>query len=135
MRISDWSSDVCSSDLLMASWFLTEAKLPVPPGKIGILIDGWQRGVPFGDNAEHVVRVTGREVSLHRGRLPGAVRGVGQDPLADAASLASAPVLACEMPSRRGLRFPPLARGSHICGAPEGESRTGVGEGKGGTGR
>lgn len=107
------------ADTLMASWFLTEAKLPVPPGKIGILIDGWQRGVPFGDNAEHVVRVTGREVSLHRGRLQGAVRGVGQDPLANAASLDSAPVIAGEMPSDGGLLFAALARASQICGALE----------------
>src|SRR3546814_2525305 len=83
------------------------------------LIDGWQRGVPFGDNAEHVVRVTGREVSLHRGRLQGAVRGVGQDPLADAASLDSAPVIAGEMPSDGGLLFAALARASQICGALE----------------
>src|SRR3546814_143741 len=107
------------ADTLMASWFLTEAKLPVPPGKIGILIDRWQRGVPFGDNAEHVVRVTGREVSLHRGRLQGAVRGVGQDPLANAASLDSAPVIAGEMPSDGGLLFAALARASQICGALE----------------
>src|SRR3546814_315834 len=33
------------ADTLMASWFLTEAKLPVPPGKNGLLIDGWARCV------------------------------------------------------------------------------------------
>src|SRR3546814_18499935 len=97
------------ADTLMASWFLTEAKLPVPPGQIGILIDGWQRGVPFGDNAEHVVRVTGREVPLHRGRLPGAMRGVGQDPLADAASRDSSPVIAGERPPAGWLLFPAFA--------------------------
>src|SRR3546814_13153764 len=58
-----------------------------------------------------------REVSLHRGRLQGAVRGVGQDPLADAASLDSAPVIAGEMPSAGGLLFAALARASQICGA------------------
>src|SRR3546814_12949300 len=60
-----------------------------------------------------------REVSLHRGRLQGAVRGVGQDPLADAASLDSAPVIAGEMPSDGGLLFAALARASQICGALE----------------
>src|SRR3546814_13167084 len=60
-----------------------------------------------------------REVSLHRGRLQGAVRGVGQDPLANAASLDSAPVIAGEMPSDGGLLFAALARASQICGALE----------------
>src|SRR3546814_12426198 len=32
MRISDWSSDVCSSDLLCRSWLLTEDHRRVRPG-------------------------------------------------------------------------------------------------------
>src|SRR3546814_3170447 len=34
MRISDWSSDVCSSDLLLASWPLIAATAPVNPATV-----------------------------------------------------------------------------------------------------
>ncbi|ARR55150.1 hypothetical protein HY78_17730 [Rhizorhabdus wittichii DC-6] len=107
------------ADTLTASWFLTEAGLPVPPGPMGILIEGWQRGVAFGGTAAHVVRVRGRSVSLHRGGLRGSLVVVGKDGMAPAAGLPDACLAVGEMASDDGLLFAALARASQIGGALE----------------
>jgi len=105
------------ADTLMAAWFLTEAGLPVPSGGIGVLIDGWQRCIAFGDSVDHVVRVRGKSVSLHRGRLRLAPNGVGADPMSEASLLDDDAVSSGEMGGDVGLPFAALVRASQICGA------------------
>lgn len=103
-------------ETLLATWFLTEAGLPVPTGRMSIAIDGFHRTVTFGDDVEHVVQVKGRSVVLHRGALPRAPGTMG-DQAGDATCLASGIVDTAEMPSESGLLLAALARAAQISGA------------------
>ncbi len=104
-------------ETLMAAWFLTEANMPVPNGQMSILIDDYQRGVPFGGTAEHIVRVCGRSISLHRGRLNTTINSVGEDPLVDAKVVSGDIIEMNQAPVETGLLFAALARSVQICGA------------------
>ncbi|ATE66397.1 acyl-CoA dehydrogenase family protein [Rhizorhabdus dicambivorans] len=108
------------ADTLAAAWLLSEAGLPVPSGRMGIFIDGWQRGVAFGDVVEHVVCIRDRSVSLHRGPWQGcALTSIGKDALISVPRLRDAPVAEGEMQADGGLAFAALARAAQICGAIE----------------
>lgn len=103
------------AETLLATWFLTEAKLPVPEGPMSIAIEGFRRAVVFGGDVGHIVRVRGRSVSLHRGGLP-QFPGVMDDPAGDASCLADA-ISAGAMPSEGALLLATLARAVQISGA------------------
>ncbi len=105
------------AETLVATWFLTEANLPAPSGQMSIFIDGVQRGAPFGETAEHVVRVHGRSVSLHRGRLNEPIDSVGEDPLSDASKLSDDIIETSQIGADIGVLFGALARAAQICGA------------------
>lgn len=103
------------AETLLATWFLTEAKLPVPEGQMSVAIDGFNRAVVFGGDVGHIVRVSDRSVSLHRGGLallPGAMG----DPAGNAVCLTDA-ISAGEMPSESALLLAALARAVQISGA------------------
>src|SRR3546814_9945575 len=54
MRISDWSSDVCSSDLLLASWPLIAATAPVNPATVEAkIIDSARSSRPWSTAPEN----------------------------------------------------------------------------------
>src|SRR3546814_13269814 len=57
MRISDWSSDVCSSDLAIAKAHVQQAERPIPPCCAAQKIEGWpvcqSRGIDAPQPAKH----------------------------------------------------------------------------------
>src|SRR3546814_12442213 len=57
MRISDWSSDVCSSDLAIAKAHVQQAERPIPPCCAAQKIEGWpvcqSRGIDAPKPAKH----------------------------------------------------------------------------------
>ena len=105
------------AETLAATWFLGEAGLRPPSGPMSFVIDGFQRGIPFGDSAAHIVRMRGKSVSLHSGQLPATMAGIGEDPLADASALNGSAIAMGETPSECGLLMAALARSAQICGA------------------
>lgn len=111
------ATSVPLAETLIATWFLTEAGLPVPPGPMSFVIDGVQIRATFGDRAEHIVCVRERSVSLHHGHIEDRTGGVGADPMSDAARLTEDAVERGEIPFDTALPFAALARASQICGA------------------
>ena len=107
------------ADTLVATWLLSEAGIEPPPGRISILIDGWQRGVAFGDSADHVVQVRGRSVSLHPGPVLGSCPAVGEDSMSDPAGLAENFVAAGKTAHDIALPLAALTRAAQMCGALE----------------
>lgn len=107
------------ADTLVATWLLSEAGLESPLGRMSVLIEGWQRGVPFGDGADHVVRVQGRSLTLHRGSIAGSYAAVGEDPLSDAGGLTGAVIATSELPYDIALPLAALTRAAQMCGALE----------------
>lgn len=105
------------AETLIASWLLTEAGLEPPPGRMSILIEGWQRGVAFGESADHVVRVRGRSLSLHRGPIASGVPAVGEDPVSDAGGLAPEVIATGQMSHDVALPLAALTRAAQMCGA------------------
>lgn len=107
------------ADTLVATWLLCEAGLEPPLGRTSIFIEGWQRGIPFGDSAGHVVRVQGRSLTLHRGPIAGAYAAVGADPLSDAGGLTDAVIATSKLRHDIALPLAALTRAAQICGALE----------------
>ncbi|MCP3731422.1 hypothetical protein M9978_13410 [Sphingomonas sp. MG17] len=107
------------ADTLVASWLLSEAGLQSPVGRMSVLIEGWQRGIPFGDGADHVVRVQGRSLTLHRGPIASAYAAVGEDPLSDAGALTGAVIATGELHHDIALPLAALTRAAQMCGALE----------------
>ncbi|WP_152663938.1 acyl-CoA dehydrogenase family protein [Sphingomonas sp. SRS2] len=107
------------AETLVATWLLSEAGLEPPLGRSSIFIEGWQRGVPFGDSADYVVRVRGRSLSLHRGPVAGTRATVGADPLAASDGLTGAAIATGEMRHDIALPLAALTRSAQICGALE----------------
>lgn len=107
------------ADTLIGTWLLTEAGLEPPTGRTSIFIEGWQRGISFGDKADYVVRVRGQSLSLHRGPVAGSLAAVGLDPLSDADNLTDEAIATGEMPHDIALPLAALTRASQICGALE----------------
>lgn len=107
------------ADTLVATWLLGEAGLESPVGRMSVLIEGWQRGVAFGDGADHVVRVQGRSLTLHRGPIVGSYAAVGEDPLSDAGGLTGAVLATSELRHDIALPLAALTRAAQMCGALE----------------
>lgn len=105
------------AETLIATWLLSAAGLEPPLGRTSILIQGWQRGVPFGDSADYVLRVKGRSLSLHRGSAVKSHAAVGEDPLSDADSLVGAVIANGEMRHDIALPLAALTRAAQMCGA------------------
>jgi acyl-CoA dehydrogenase len=106
------------AETLIGTWLLTEARLEPPPGRTSIFVEGWQRGVPFGDSADHVVHVRDQSLSLLRGPLAGRHHGVGLDPLSDAAcGLTGSVVATGGMRHDIALSLAALTRAAQMCGA------------------
>src|SRR3546814_19759501 len=68
MRISDWSSDVCSSDLAMLPRFTGEI-MQVPPAFSAIKVDG-ERAYNLA-RAGEAVELKARAVNIHNAKLLG----------------------------------------------------------------
>lgn len=107
------------ADTLVATWLLSDAGLESPLGRMSVHIEGWQRGVPFGDGADHVVRVQGRLVTLLRGPVAGSYAAVGEDPLSDADGLTGAAIATSELRHDIALPLAALTRAAQMCGALE----------------
>jgi len=117
--VGSYAASVPLPETLMATWFLSEANLPPPAGRLSFVIDGHQRAIAFGDSAKHIVRVRGKTVSLHAGHLRYPTKGVGEDPLSDASTLSDQVIATGSMPSTAGLLLAALSRAAQICGALE----------------
>lgn len=104
-------------DTLVATWLLTEAGIAPPPGRMALLIEGWQRGMAFGDSADHVLRVRGRSLSLERGPANGSGPALGEDPVSDASRFEGEVVATGETRHDIALPLAALARAAQICGA------------------
>jgi len=107
------------AETLVASRLLSEAGLASPPGRMSLFIEGWQRGIPFGDRAEHVVRVRGRAILLHEGPAGGRLVAVGEDPMSDAGSLREKAIATGTIPHDDAPYLAALARAAQIGGALE----------------
>jgi acyl-CoA dehydrogenase len=107
------------AETLVASWLLSRAGLQVPMGQISVLMDGFQRGVPFGNEADHIVRVQGRAVALHGGGVNATIDAVGADPISASPQPGGMPQSQGELPSASGLYVAALARAAQMCGAME----------------
>lgn len=105
------------ADTLIATWLLSAAGLQSPSGPMGIFIDGWQRGIAFGDRADHIVRAQGGTISLHRGPIAGDWSAVGEDPVSDAANLPGAIITTGDIGSDIALLLAALTRAAQMCGA------------------
>src|SRR3546814_18129655 len=53
MRISDWSSDVCSSDLILTTLRNTEHQKHIGPSSGGEFRHGWKEACTAGGSADH----------------------------------------------------------------------------------
>src|SRR3546814_14658897 len=53
MRISDWSSDVCSSDLILTTLRNTEHQKHIGPSSGGEFRHGWKEDCTAGGSADH----------------------------------------------------------------------------------
>jgi acyl-CoA dehydrogenase len=107
------------AETLMASWFLGEAGIEPPTGRMSVLIRGFQRGIAFGDSAEHIVCIAGNAISLRPGHVAATLAAMGEDPLSDASQLSGTILGEGEMGSDLGLPFAALIRSAQICGALE----------------
>jgi acyl-CoA dehydrogenase len=105
------------ADTLIATWLLSEAGIDSPPGRMSFFIEGWHRGVAFGDRADHVVRIRGRLLSLHRGPVSGSCETVGEDPMRDAGGLTGEVIASGEMRDDIALPLAALTRPAQMCGA------------------
>jgi acyl-CoA dehydrogenase len=105
------------ADTLIATWLLTEAGLEPPLGRTSFLIEGWHRGVAFGNRADHVVRLQGRLLSLHRGGVAGSYATVGEDPMSDAGNLTGEVVATGEIGDDVARPLAALTRAAQMCGA------------------
>lgn len=107
------------ADTLVATWLLSEAGLASPPGRTGIFIEDWQRGIAFGDGADHVVHIRQRSVSLRRGPVAGSCATVGEDPVSDPQGLVGEVVATGETSHDVALPLAALTRAAQMCGALE----------------
>lgn len=112
-----YAAPVPLAETLIASWFLSEAGLLPPEGPLSFIIHGWQRHVPFGAMADHIVCVDRQTVRLHRGGLSGTVNGIGPDPVAPLHEWPDKPLAQGQMAATDALSFAALVRAVQICGA------------------
>ena len=105
------------ADTLIATWLLSEAKLESPTGRTSIFIAGWQRGIAFGDRADHVVRAERGTISLHRGPVAGVCAVVGEDPVSNAANLIGELIATGETHANTAPLLAALTRAAQMCGA------------------
>jgi acyl-CoA dehydrogenase len=105
------------ADTLIATRLMSEAGLAPPSGRTSLFIEGWQRGVAFGDCADHVLRVRGGSLSLHLGPAGGRHAAVGEDPVSDAGGITGKIIAAAEMDHDIALPLAALTRAAQMCGA------------------
>lgn len=106
------------AETLIATWLLTETGIPVPPGPAAIFFDGFQRGIAFGTDVPHIVRIHASTITLHAGPAGAAAGGIGDDPLGDASTIGDA-MATGSIAGDDALAFAALARAAQICGALE----------------
>ncbi len=107
-------------ETLVSSAILHAADIVPPSGPISFLIEGFQRGIPFGAKVDNIVRVHEGAVTLHRGPLEAEpLITVGEDPVIDGAVLHEQTVATGTGSVQKALAIAALARAAQICGAIE----------------
>src|SRR3546814_4683391 len=93
MRISDWSSDVCSSDLLVAAGQCTKVDPEARPAAVGLLGCGVMAGIGAAINTGAVTR--GKSVAVI------GCGGVGVAAIAGSALAGASPIIAVDIDAKK----------------------------------